>query len=116
MSISEPIIECVALKFEDDCISRRHRRRRFDCILLATATRMSTGSSPRLLASLKSIDVHPKVNEDFSQQTSTGGVISATATVLMAVLFVSELRLFKFDHIAVLISRDRRISDRHGQA
>ena len=77
---------------------------------------MSPGTSPRLLASLKSIDVHPKVSEDFSQQTSTGGVISATATVLMAILFVSEFRLFKFDSTIVPISQGRRISDRHGQA
>lgn len=77
---------------------------------------MSPPSSPKLLASLKSIDAHPKVSDDFAQQTSIGGVISAAAAIVMVTLFISELRT----HVKHMYFRQqdihRGLSDDDGQA
>ena len=43
---------------------------------------------------LQRFDAFPKVNEDFFQRTLSGGVITVVATVVVAVLFVSQLRVF----------------------
>ena len=40
---------------------------------------------------LKKLDLFPKVNDDFYQRTSSGGVITIGASLIMAALFFSEL-------------------------
>eukprot|EP00879_Flechtneria_rotunda_P009695 GHRR01010144.1.p1 GENE.GHRR01010144.1~~GHRR01010144.1.p1 ORF type:complete len:313 (+),score=78.67 GHRR01010144.1:280-1218(+) len=47
-----------------------------------------------LWAQLSALDAFPKVNEDFFKKTMSGGVITIVASVLMALLFFSELRLY----------------------
>eukprot|EP00878_Enallax_costatus_P011895 GHUV01012419.1.p1 GENE.GHUV01012419.1~~GHUV01012419.1.p1 ORF type:complete len:384 (+),score=81.13 GHUV01012419.1:266-1417(+) len=47
-----------------------------------------------LWAQLSALDAFPKVNEDFFKKTMSGGVITIVASILMALLFFSELRLY----------------------
>lgn len=42
-------------------------------------------------ASLSALDAFPKVNEDFFKKTMSGGVITILASLLMTLLFISEL-------------------------
>ncbi|KAK8692291.1 hypothetical protein V6N13_075759 [Hibiscus sabdariffa] len=43
---------------------------------------------------LKNLDVYPKINEDFYSRTLSGGVITIVSTIVMSLLFFSELRLY----------------------
>lgn len=43
------------------------------------------------LNKLKSLDAYPKVNEDFFQRTLSGGIITIGSSLLMIMLFLSEL-------------------------
>lgn len=43
---------------------------------------------------LKSLDIFPKVKDEYRIRTSTGAIISITALILMSLLFFSELSLF----------------------
>ena len=45
-----------------------------------------------LLSKLRSLDAYPKVNEDFYSRTLSGGLITLASSVVMLLLFVSELR------------------------
>jgi hypothetical protein len=45
-----------------------------------------------LLSKLRSLDAYPKVNEDFYSRTLSGGIITLASSVVMLLLFVSELR------------------------
>ena len=45
-----------------------------------------------LLTKLRSLDAYPKVNEDFYSRTLSGGIITLASSVVMLLLFVSELR------------------------
>jgi len=47
-----------------------------------------------LLSRIKKLDAYPKVQEDFFTRTLSGGVITIISSVIMFLLFVSELRLF----------------------
>lgn len=47
-----------------------------------------------LWAQISTLDAFPKINEDFFKKTSSGGIITIVASILMAVLFLSELRLY----------------------
>jgi hypothetical protein len=47
-----------------------------------------------LLSKLRSLDAYPKVNEDFYSRTLSGGIITLASSVVMLLLFVSELRLY----------------------
>lgn len=47
-----------------------------------------------LLKRLRQLDAYPKVNEDFYSRTMAGGVLTIASSVVMAVLFITELRLF----------------------
>lgn len=40
---------------------------------------------------LKSLDAYPKINEDFYSRTLSGGFITLVSTVVMALLFITEL-------------------------
>lgn len=50
------------------------------------------GSS--VFSKLKMLDAYPKVNEDFFTKTMSGGVITIVSSVIMVLLFLSELRLY----------------------
>ena len=52
------------------------------------------GGDSSFLNSLQRFDAFPKVNEDFFQRTLSGGVITVAATVVMVMLFFSELRVY----------------------
>ncbi|XP_035549042.1 endoplasmic reticulum-Golgi intermediate compartment protein 3-like isoform X1 [Juglans regia] len=43
---------------------------------------------------LRSLDAYPKINEDFYRRTLSGGVITLVSSVVMLLLFISELRLY----------------------
>ncbi|CAI5480062.1 unnamed protein product [Closterium sp. Yama58-4] len=46
------------------------------------------------LKKLRQLDAYPKVNEDFYSRTMSGGILTLISSVVMAVLFITELRLF----------------------
>ena len=54
----------------------------------------SSAGGDGFMRSLQRFDAFPKVNEDFFQRTLSGGVITLVATIVVAVLFVSQLRVF----------------------
>lgn len=43
------------------------------------------------LNKLKALDAYPKINEDFFTKTFSGGIITIVASVVMGLLFLSEL-------------------------
>ncbi|KAH9325488.1 hypothetical protein KI387_005666 [Taxus chinensis] len=43
---------------------------------------------------LRQLDAYPKINEDFYSRTLSGGVITLVSTIMMVLLFFSELALF----------------------
>ncbi|ONK74014.1 uncharacterized protein A4U43_C03F1910 [Asparagus officinalis] len=47
-----------------------------------------------LVGKFKNFDAYPKVNEDFYSRTLSGGVITLVSSVVMFLLFISELRLY----------------------
>ncbi|XP_051139244.1 uncharacterized protein LOC127257024 [Andrographis paniculata] len=47
-----------------------------------------------IIGRIRSLDVYPKVNEDFYSRTLSGGVITLVSSVVMLLLFISELRLY----------------------
>ncbi|VFR00353.1 unnamed protein product [Cuscuta campestris] len=48
----------------------------------------------KLMGRIRSLDAYPKINEDFYSRTLSGGVITLASSVLMLLLFISELRLY----------------------
>jgi hypothetical protein len=44
-----------------------------------------------LLSKLRSLDAYPKVNEDFYSRTLSGGLITLASSLVMLLLFLSEL-------------------------
>mmetsp|Transcript_25306 Transcript_25306/g.58775 ORF Transcript_25306/g.58775 Transcript_25306/m.58775 type:complete len:371 (+) Transcript_25306:87-1199(+) len=57
------------------------------------------------LAELRNFDIYSKVHDDYRIQTKSGGLISLVALILMALMFISELRNYLavevIDHIIV---------------
>ncbi|KAI0495483.1 hypothetical protein KFK09_021784 [Dendrobium nobile] len=47
-----------------------------------------------LFGKLKKLDAYPKINEDFYSRTLSGGVITIVSSIVMFLLFISELRLY----------------------
>ncbi|GJP46563.1 hypothetical protein CLOM_g5836 [Closterium sp. NIES-68] len=47
-----------------------------------------------VLKKLRQLDAYPKVNEDFYSRTMSGGILTLISSVVMAILFITELRLF----------------------
>lgn len=45
-----------------------------------------------ILNKLRNLDAYPKINEDFYSRTLSGGVITLVSSVVMFLLFFSELR------------------------
>lgn len=52
----------------------------------------SSGGGGGFLTKLKALDAYPKINEDFFTKTMSGGIITIVASVVMVLLFLSELR------------------------
>jgi len=46
------------------------------------------------MSKLRNLDAYPKINEDFYSRTLSGGVITLASSVVMFLLFFSELRMF----------------------
>ncbi|KAL4332137.1 hypothetical protein GQ457_07G023470 [Hibiscus cannabinus] len=47
-----------------------------------------------IMNKLKKLDVYPKINEDFYSLSLSGGVITIVSSIVMLLLFFSELRLY----------------------
>ncbi|XP_042056935.1 endoplasmic reticulum-Golgi intermediate compartment protein 3-like [Salvia splendens] len=47
-----------------------------------------------LIGRIRGLDAYPKVNEDFYSRTLSGGFITLASSIVMLLLFVSELRLY----------------------
>ena len=47
-----------------------------------------------IISKLRNLDAYPKINEDFYSRTLSGGVITLASSVVMLLLFISELRRF----------------------
>ncbi|CAN0824456.1 Endoplasmic reticulum-Golgi intermediate compartment protein 3 [Linum grandiflorum] len=47
-----------------------------------------------MMSKLRSLDAYPKINEDFYSRTLSGGLITLASSVVMLLLFISELRLY----------------------
>ncbi|KAL7116668.1 hypothetical protein ACP275_03G018500 [Erythranthe tilingii] len=47
-----------------------------------------------IIGKLRSLDAYPKINEDFYSRTLSGGVITLASSIVMLLLFISELRLY----------------------
>ncbi|XP_058096761.1 uncharacterized protein LOC131242253 isoform X1 [Magnolia sinica] len=43
---------------------------------------------------LRNLDAYPKINEDFYSRTLSGGIITVVSSIVMLLLFISELRLY----------------------
>jgi hypothetical protein len=46
-----------------------------------------------LMSKLRNFDAYPKINEDFYSRTLSGGVITLASSIVMFLLFFSELRM-----------------------
>ena len=49
-----------------------------------------------VLGKLKQLDAYPKVNEDFFTKTFSGGIVTIVSSVIMVLLFLSELCEWKW--------------------
>ncbi|KAG0471663.1 hypothetical protein HPP92_016209 [Vanilla planifolia] len=47
-----------------------------------------------LFGKLRKLDAYPKINEDFYNRTLSGGIITIVSSIVMFLLFISELRLY----------------------
>ncbi|CAL9177020.1 unnamed protein product [Musa hybrid cultivar] len=47
-----------------------------------------------LFGKLRNLDAYPKINEDFYSRTLSGGIITIVSSIVMFLLFISELRLY----------------------
>ncbi|RRT58471.1 hypothetical protein BHE74_00052866 [Ensete ventricosum] len=47
-----------------------------------------------VFAKLRNLDAYPKINEDFYSRTLSGGIITIVSSIVMFLLFVSELLQF----------------------
>ncbi|KAF9682536.1 hypothetical protein SADUNF_Sadunf05G0119200 [Salix dunnii] len=47
-----------------------------------------------LMSKVRNLDAYPKINEDFYSRTLSGGVITLASSIVMFLLFFSELRLY----------------------
>ncbi|KAJ7556838.1 hypothetical protein O6H91_05G100600 [Diphasiastrum complanatum] len=48
----------------------------------------------QVLNRLRQLDAYPKINEDFYSRTLSGGVITLVSSIVMVLLFLTELRLY----------------------
>ncbi|KAL1540496.1 endoplasmic reticulum-Golgi intermediate compartment protein 3-like [Salvia divinorum] len=47
-----------------------------------------------LIGKIRNLDAYPKINEDFYSRTLSGGFITLASSIVMILLFISELRLY----------------------
>ncbi|KAI8550440.1 hypothetical protein RHMOL_Rhmol06G0107100 [Rhododendron molle] len=47
-----------------------------------------------IMGKIRSLDAYPKINEDFYSRTLPGGVITLASSIVMLLLFISELSLY----------------------
>lgn len=47
-----------------------------------------------IISKVRSFDAFPKINEDFYSRTLSGGIITIASSIVMFLLFFSELRMF----------------------
>ncbi|CAB4320142.1 unnamed protein product [Prunus armeniaca] len=47
-----------------------------------------------ILQKLRNLDAYPKINDDFFSRTLSGGIITLASSLLILLLFFSELRLY----------------------
>ncbi|KAH6756742.1 Endoplasmic reticulum vesicle transporter protein [Perilla frutescens var. hirtella] len=47
-----------------------------------------------LFGKIRNLDAYPKINEDFYSRTLSGGLITIVSSIVMLLLFISELRLY----------------------
>ncbi|XAR62174.1 hypothetical protein NMG60_11016826 [Bertholletia excelsa] len=47
-----------------------------------------------VISKLRSLDAYPKINEDFYSRTLSGGVITLVSSIVMLLLFISELKFY----------------------
>lgn len=52
---------------------------------------MAPNNNADLLSKIRQLDAYPKINEDFMSKTMAGGLITLVSSILMFLLFVSEL-------------------------
>ncbi|KAM7259295.1 hypothetical protein ACFE04_015036 [Oxalis oulophora] len=52
------------------------------------------GGGISIMNKLRNLDAYPKINEDFYSRTFSGGIITVVSSVVMFLLFFSELRLY----------------------
>ncbi|KAL4557621.1 hypothetical protein LXL04_035806 [Taraxacum kok-saghyz] len=48
----------------------------------------------RIMSRIRNLDAYPKINEDFYSRTISGGLITLVSSILMLLLFFSEMRLY----------------------
>lgn len=48
----------------------------------------------KVYSKLRNLDAYPKINEDFYSRTLSGGVVTIASSILIALLFISEFRLY----------------------
>ncbi|KAL2232008.1 UNVERIFIED_CONTAM: Endoplasmic reticulum-Golgi intermediate compartment protein 3 [Sesamum indicum] len=54
-----------------------------------------------IIGKLRSLDAYPKINEDFYSRTLSGGVITLASSIVMFLLFFSELSSYFLIHISL---------------
>jgi hypothetical protein len=59
---------------------------------MSSLQKRHSASSSKLVSRLKALDAYPKINEDFFTRTLSGGIITIVSSVIMLLLFISELR------------------------
>ncbi|KAF4346090.1 hypothetical protein G4B88_030867 [Cannabis sativa] len=47
-----------------------------------------------IMRKVRNLDAYPKINEDFYKRTLSGGLITIASSIVMVLLFLSELRLY----------------------
>ncbi|XP_060973092.1 uncharacterized protein LOC115724845 isoform X1 [Cannabis sativa] len=47
-----------------------------------------------IMKKVRNLDAYPKINEDFYKRTLSGGLITIASSIVMVLLFLSELRLY----------------------
>ncbi|KAG5250958.1 endoplasmic reticulum-Golgi intermediate compartment protein [Salix suchowensis] len=72
-----------------------------------------------LMSKLRKLDAYPKVNEDFYSRTLSGGVITLASSIVMFLLFFSELRIYptcspKYLDSFSCLAQNEKALQRHG--
>lgn len=63
-----------------------------------------------IMSKLRNLDAYPKINEDFYSRTLSGGVITLASSILMLLLFLSEIRTLLSIDVFFLLSSSFSLS------